>query len=120
MPKQSRPDRGAWTSRQTQEYPLSAQSSVGQKRRAYADLARTNRRRTVIGGTLVSLVLVNELPLDALEPAHHHPIVNVTVVAAAAILGSDYLLEGLIRLKRWLSGRVVIIDFGSRSRPPRE
>jgi hypothetical protein len=72
------------------------------------------------GGTLVILIGANELPLRVLDVVHHHPVMHGAILIGASVLGADYIVEGIVKLKRLISGRVIIFDFGPRDQEPQE
>ncbi len=97
-----------------------SERSAGKRQRAYADPSRTNKRRIITGSVLVTLIGANELPLRLLDAVHHHPIMRGAILLGAGVLGADYVVEGLVKLKRLISGRVIVFDFGPSDQAPRE
>jgi len=85
-------------------------SSAGAVRRiAYADPARINKRRTVSGLVLVGSIVVYEVPLPILQVAYDHPVTGGVVLSAAAVLGTDILLHGLVKFRTWIREHVVVV-----------
>jgi hypothetical protein len=80
----------------------------------YGDVARVNRRRTSIGGILVAAIGFNYVELPIFEGAHHHATAAGVIASMAALFAADVLVGAAVRLKRWSSSRVIIVDLGAR------
>ncbi|MBC9006158.1 hypothetical protein [Micromonospora aurantiaca (nom. illeg.)] len=97
---------------------MSDTRSAGLARRAYADPSRTNKRRTAMSvGLLVTLGL-NEAPLQIVAGLHDHPVSVAAMWATAGILALDLLMDGAVKLRRRLAGKIIIINFGATDQPP--
>ncbi|WP_328533279.1 hypothetical protein OG836_27060 [Micromonospora zamorensis] len=99
---------------------MSDTRSAGAARRPYAEPSRTNNRRTATAAGLLVAVGVNEAPLRIVADVHHHPVALGVMWIIAGALALDLLLEGAVKLRRRLAGKIIVINFGATDQPPTE